>query len=146
MQTKQCIRCKEFKTMEKFRWFQNVRQWDERCRMCRQVVIMEVNNGSAYYIVKQLLIVSRYISKKNGYAPPKTTVEEVLNAWTGKCHSCEKEAPPMRGNRTKVLHIDHCHKTGKFRGWLCAGCNHALGHAKDSIEVLEKLIKYLKRQ
>jgi len=42
------------------------------------------------------------------------------------------------------LHIDHDHETGKYRGVLCHGCNVALGMAKDNIEILEKLIKYLK--
>lgn len=25
------------------------------------------------------------------------------------------------------LHLDHCHSTGKFRAFLCAGCNNAVG-------------------
>lgn len=40
--------------------------------------------------------------------------------------------------------FDHCHKTGKFRGWLCIPCNTALGMAKDNPILLEKLIYYLK--
>ncbi len=40
--------------------------------------------------------------------------------------------------------FDHCHKTGKFRGWICLHCNNTLGFARDNVEVLEKLIKYLK--
>lgn len=40
--------------------------------------------------------------------------------------------------------VDHCHKTGKIRGILCSYCNRALGMFKDSPEVLEKAISYLK--
>ena len=42
-------------------------------------------------------------------------------------------------------HIDHCHKTGKVRGILCSECNTGLGKFKDSIELLQKAIEYLKR-
>ena len=42
------------------------------------------------------------------------------------------------------LSLDHCHATGKFRGWLCYSCNTALGKANDSPELLEKLAQYLR--
>ena len=41
------------------------------------------------------------------------------------------------------LCFDHDHKTGKFRGWLCSHCNHALGYARDNPELLRKLAEYL---
>lgn len=41
--------------------------------------------------------------------------------------------------------FDHDHKTGKFRGWICNHCNTTLGFARDRIEVLQKLIEYLKK-
>ncbi len=44
----------------------------------------------------------------------------------------------------KTMHYDHDHKTKLFRGWICNNCNVALGFARDSIPVLEKLISYLK--
>jgi hypothetical protein len=39
--------------------------------------------------------------------------------------------------------FDHDHKTGKFRGWICNNCNASIGFAKDNIEILRKIIKYL---
>jgi hypothetical protein len=45
----------------------------------------------------------------------------------------------------KSLYIDHCHITGKVRGLLCYGCNTILGYSKDSIEMLDKAIEYIKR-
>lgn len=42
-------------------------------------------------------------------------------------------------------HVDHCHDTGKFRGWLCNRCNRGLGFFRDSVEGLECAIVYLKR-
>ena len=45
----------------------------------------------------------------------------------------------------RVLHIDHCHNTGIFRGWLCVNCNMGIGQLNDSIGGLARAIEYLKR-
>lgn len=44
---------------------------------------------------------------------------------------------------TKKLCIDHCHKTGRVRGALCASCNNMLGQAKDRVDLLLRAIEYL---
>lgn len=41
------------------------------------------------------------------------------------------------------LHLDHCHKTGKIRGFLCGRCNMALGLLQDNVEIITNLRKYL---
>ena len=43
------------------------------------------------------------------------------------------------------LSMDHNHKSGKFRGWLCTRCNLALGTLQDNPETLHKLFKYLQK-
>jgi hypothetical protein len=45
----------------------------------------------------------------------------------------------------KSLHFDHCHQHGHFRGWICNGCNCALGFVNDDVQILRKLIAYLER-
>lgn len=56
-----------------------------------------------------------------------------------RCEVCGR--PP-----TKLgLVFDHCHQHGHFRGWLCTGCNSALGHVNDDVQILRKLIAYLQR-
>ena len=57
---------------------------------------------------------------------------------TKRCQVCNKWCK-------KSLHLDHDHKTGMVRGWLCISCNVALGHVHDSLDILKKLISYLKR-
>ena len=55
---------------------------------------------------------------------------------------CELCGKPNRAQ--KYLHLDHCHETGAFRGWLCFSCNTGLGKLGDSIEGLERAIAYLR--
>lgn len=43
----------------------------------------------------------------------------------------------------ETAQLDHCHTTGKHRGFLCRGCNTALGFFKDDVKLLEKAIEYL---
>lgn len=53
-----------------------------------------------------------------------------------KCEVC---------GRNGRICLDHNHKTGEFRGWLCMSCNSALGMVNDDIKILKKLIKYLQK-
>ena len=41
--------------------------------------------------------------------------------------------------------FDHDHKTGKFRGLLCVGCNVSLGCFRDDVALLEAALFYLKK-
>ena len=55
---------------------------------------------------------------------------------------CEACGRPEHA-KGKILNFDHNHATGKFRGWLCSGCNKILGLAHDDPSRLSKLITYL---
>lgn len=41
--------------------------------------------------------------------------------------------------------VDHCHKRGHVRGYLCNSCNVSLGSMRDSPELLRVAAKYLER-
>lgn len=45
----------------------------------------------------------------------------------------------------RELSVDHCHTTGKVRGLLCKTCNLGLGYFKDSPQLLERALLYIKR-
>lgn len=85
---------------------------------------------------------SRTVAKQQGFAPCTATAHEVAELWTGHCHnpSCGK-SETIAGR----LHLDHCHVTGRFRGFLCRGCNHAIGFAEDSPAKLRALAAYVER-
>lgn len=72
------------------------------------------------------------------------TQKEVLDEYRkqkGKCGICRCpiEPPPHR-----LTHVDHCHKTGEFRGLLCGDCNHGLGKFKDNVRNLLRAVVYLR--
>ena len=50
---------------------------------------------------------------------------------------------PICGEHTVAWRLDHCHKTDTFRGFLCDGCNTALGKFKDDPAVVQHALTYL---
>jgi len=58
--------------------------------------------------------------------------------------TCEVCGQPPSGKFT-VLHSDHNHRTGAFRGWLCLPCNTALGNALESVQRLKALAEYIEK-
>ena len=76
----------------------------------------------------------------------KDTYVQMHNIQNGLCKICNQPETMISSNKTstKRLAIDHCHDSGKIRGLLCHHCNVSLGGFKDSIELLEAAIKYLK--
>jgi Recombination endonuclease VII len=71
-----------------------------------------------------------------GYAPPPSEKDCRPRPLDDRCE--------CYGELAKRFHLDHCHDTGVFRGWVCTGCNTGTG-LPDSIEKLEKRILFLKR-
>ncbi len=88
------------------------------------------------------LLTCKYLAKKHGYAACTATIEELASSWTGRCFVCNKSEVPEAA-RGKGLCMDHCHETGKFRGWLCHECNTTLGKVNHDPVILQRLIFYL---
>tara|TARA_E500000331_G_scaffold82908_1_gene78657 strand:+ start:1859 stop:2320 length:462 start_codon:yes stop_codon:yes gene_type:complete len=60
----------------------------------------------------------------------------------GRCECCGKEINTLY---KKSWYMDHCHKTKKFRGWLCNQCNFSIGGLGDDVEGVIKALNYLYR-
>ena len=41
------------------------------------------------------------------------------------------------------LTLDHCHDTGRLRGWLCSGCNTGIGLLKEDIQIMSNAMHYI---
>lgn len=58
-----------------------------------------------------------------------------------KCPICQKLSIP---DVTANIVIDHDHRTGLAREWICDSCNTGIGRFQDSPEMLEKISRYIK--
>lgn len=53
----------------------------------------------------------------------------------GKCAGCMRHQSELKAR----LHVDHDHKTGRFRFLLCGECNRAIGIVREDPKLLRKL-------
>lgn len=59
-----------------------------------------------------------------------------------ECPICHKVTIP---DVTTNIVIDHDHRTGKARAWICDSCNTGIGRFQDSPEMLEQIAAYIKK-
>lgn len=82
------------------------------------------------------------IKKKYGLADDE--YQKMFNDQNSVCAICKNSETRIGTNNAVMnLAVDHCHKTGKIRGLLCANCNTSLGGFKDDINLLQSAIRYL---
>ncbi len=85
---------------------------------------------------------TRYLMRNYGIT--LAMYEARLEEQEGKCRICRGEGFLMAAHHKTKLVVDHCHATKRVRGLLCHNCNRALGLLKDSPEVLQRAVDYLK--
>jgi hypothetical protein len=60
----------------------------------------------------------------------------------GKCAICGK---PQSELKSSILGVDHNHENGQVRALLCSSCNSVLGHSKENVSILNRVIEYIKK-
>lgn len=80
----------------------------------------------------------KYLKKKFGISPEE--YGNLLNSQDNKCGICKCDLTE------KIFHLDHDHKSGKIRKFLCINCNVGLGSFKDDINLLLLAAEYLKNE
>lgn len=85
------------------------------------------------------------IERTNKYKISQEEIEQLAEKQQHCCAICNKPETSLNSQKTAIqsLAIDHCHKTNKVRGLLCANCNIGLGKFKENISILSSAIKYL---
>jgi len=75
-------------------------------------------------------------AKRRGRGQPEPT-----RAMPHRCECCGLSDLVFK----KTLFLDHCHDTGKFRGWICDNCNLGIGRLNDNLEGVKKAVAYLEK-
>lgn len=123
-------RCKECCRNEKIEWRENNREeWRKRKKRYYNDNKQRARMWGFESRLKRLGIKTHY-----------QIVKDYIKSHNGLCEICGQ--PPVVNEN---LSIDHCHKTGEFRGLLCSNCNNALGHLKDNPDLFIKAVKYINR-
>lgn len=76
----------------------------------------------------------------NKYGVSLSDYDRLLQAQGGSCAICRGDDP---GHKSGVFQVDHCHETGNVRGLLCFHCNKALGYFGDTIDGVQRAVRYL---
>lgn len=92
---------------------------------------------------KRSLASLRSASRKNGYTEPDITPERLVELYRYHNHHCDICGRPET-QFVNGLCLDHCHTTGRIRGYLCAKHNALLTSVLDKTTSLEKFSAYLK--
>lgn len=123
-----CTGCKKDKPLEEYyKRTRNGKIRYGRCKQCEKIKIQEwrIKNPEAN---KKIYTKSRY---KSVYG---LDISEVPKK--GDCPICK---------RTNLkLVVDHCHKSGKVRDFICYNCNTLLGHVENKSK-MDKVYSYIRK-
>ena len=136
MGEKRCPKCGEIKQHSLFYNNKNAKDnCSPYCKVCSNL------RTTSYARENKETIPSIGYSLKRRYGITATEYAQMLENQKYKCKVCGAD----RCSTGRNFSVDHCHTTGKIRGLLCAHCNMGLGNFKDSTELLQNAINYLKR-
>jgi hypothetical protein len=141
--TKTCTKCRLDKPRAEFSKHAVAKGGvTSRCKPCAATAARARNAANP----ERLAVINRRSKLKRAFGISLEQYDAMLAAQGGRCGICGTGEPTgKRGILGPVFHVDHCHKTGKIRGLLCASCNPALGAFGDSAERLAAAIAYLER-
>ena len=125
---KKCGRCGEIKDLSEFN--KDIYTSTKLTSLCKECVKIK-----GYFYRNSNQGVTTLLKSRYGV----TDIELDKYLKTEYCEIC--------GDRLtgKNKHLDHDHKTGKYRGTLCKYCNVGLGHFRDNPELLILAAEYLKK-
>jgi len=140
---KTCFRCKAEKSLNDFGF--NKTKKDGRAVYCKKC-LCECNSNSRnknkpIRINRNFNPVTRAEQKKRAkfkkFGITEKEYNQMLLVQNNCCAICFKSFIGLR------VYIDHCHDKKYVRGLLCINCNVSLGHVKDNVEILKRMITYL---
>jgi hypothetical protein len=128
---KPCATCNEVKPLSEF--YKQPRGKDGHFRHCKSCDIKRVKQW-----IENNPEQSKNTILLRKYGITSQIFDGMLDDQCGRCAICGTHF-----ESSKTTNIDHCHTTGKVRALLCRHCNLVLGHAKESVQILENAVQYL---
>lgn len=139
MDLKKCPKCKEVKQLSEFsapdKWNGSV---VGRCKACLRAY------HNAWYAKNKPRRKAQRDSPEAPRRPKKAPTlkgvageqrKEMLTAQANLCAICFRDMWQP--------HLDHDHKTGRLRRFLCGPCNTGIGLLQDDVDVLKRAVTYL---
>lgn len=85
--------------------------------------------------------------RRRRYNITQAQYDQMLQDQSERCAICgiKPDYKPRQKGEKRLLHVDHCHKTGRVRGLLCWKCNMGLGSLNDDPRILALAIEYLSK-
>lgn len=110
-----------------------------RCVLCLKVDKKKWDKANRHHVDR--VIRNSHFKRKYGITVHQ--YNRIYKRQEGLCLLCNQPEIALYGGKVRLLAVDHCHKTGKFRGLLCSACNRGLGSFKDDPDLIWKARKYL---
>ncbi|SHG20849.1 endonuclease domain-containing protein [Geodermatophilus nigrescens] len=133
-------RRRQGKEVRDLSWVPEGSRW---CPVCRQAVAHEdyvrssrTASGFGSRCKSCHNATNKAAYRQRQYGMSDAEVHDLRVAQANCCAICS-EADPR--------HLDHDHRTGVVRGWLCQRCNHGLGLFRDHPTVLRDAARYVER-
>jgi hypothetical protein len=91
---------------------------------------------------KNMALMRQHVHQYRGLKTTTAECEKLFLSQKGQCAICDTAWTPG----SKMLSLDHDHKTGRIRGLLCDRCNLGLGKFRDDVSLLRRAIQYLEQR
>ena len=132
---KRCCTCKEFKSFDAF--YNDVTQLDGKTRACRSCESLRTSASLLLHSEERKASRRRSAWLNKGVAGCDLQLAEALFQAQLGCFLCDEIGTC----------VDHNHKTGRVRGWLCSTCNVELGFLEKRLktEWEEKALVFLQK-
>jgi Autographiviridae endonuclease VII len=150
---KTCPECGETKPREEFHKHAGHRDGlRKRCKQCvsnyarrwREANLERISTAAAEYRranPDKCRVAQRRNGLKRNYGLTVDQYDALLTEQQGRCAICGGTEP---GPNYARFVVDHCHRTGKVRGLLCALCNWGIGYLQDNPEIMTSATVYLR--